>query len=162
MQVLSSEQRRLRAVLGSETEAMLQRHEAQGTLDHPEYQAVVTLLTYRHLCRLPEWPDCLKRSVSNMHLAAYHAMQGQNEFVFTGNLRGWERLDQLHRITLPVLILAGLHDVVTPLNAQLMQERLPHARTTVFQNSSHTPFLEEPDAYFRVLVDFLEDKDQTP
>ena len=42
----------LRGALGSETVAMMQRHEAMGTLDHPQYQAAITLLNYRHVCRL--------------------------------------------------------------------------------------------------------------
>jgi proline iminopeptidase len=53
---LVSELERLRSALGSETVAMMQRHEAEGTLKHPEYQAAITILNYRHVCRLAEWP----------------------------------------------------------------------------------------------------------
>ncbi len=53
---LVAELGRLREALGSETVAMMQRHEAEGTLDHPEYQAAITVLNYRHVCRLAEWP----------------------------------------------------------------------------------------------------------
>ena len=49
---LIGELERLRAALGPETVAMMQRHEAEGTLDHPEYQAAITILNYRHVCRL--------------------------------------------------------------------------------------------------------------
>jgi len=53
---LVSELNRLRAALGSETVAMMQRHEAEGSLDHPEYQAatrssaIATSIGSRH-CR---------------------------------------------------------------------------------------------------------------
>jgi proline iminopeptidase len=47
---------RLRAALGPETVAMMARHEAEGTTDHPEYQGAVNILNYRHLCRLDNWP----------------------------------------------------------------------------------------------------------
>ena len=53
---LVSELHRLRQALGPETEAMMQRHEAEGTLEHPTYQAAITILNYRHVCRLDEWP----------------------------------------------------------------------------------------------------------
>jgi proline iminopeptidase len=36
-----------------------------------------------------------------------------------------------------------------------MKNALPNAELVVFPNSSHTPFYEEPDAYYRVLLDFL-------
>src|SRR6185436_18070989 len=42
---------RLRSALGHETVEMMKRHEAAGTLDHPEYKAAITLLNYRHVCR---------------------------------------------------------------------------------------------------------------
>ena len=57
---LVCELERLRAALGPETVAMMQRHEAEGTLDHPEYQAAITILNYRHVCRLEEWPAPLQ------------------------------------------------------------------------------------------------------
>ena len=39
----------------------MQRHEAEGTLDHAEYQAAITILNYRHVCRLDIWPDAKRR-----------------------------------------------------------------------------------------------------
>ncbi len=157
MPVLAAEQSRLRAALGSETIMMMQRHEAEGTFDHPEYKGAIDVLNYRHVCRLQSWPDCLIRSISDVHLAAYHAIQGENEFVFTGNLKEWARLDALHRLAMPVLIMAGMHDLVTPLNALMMHQRLPDSRIKIFQNSSHVPFLEEPDVYFQTLTSFLQE-----
>ena len=68
---LSQELGRLRAALGSETVAMMQRHEAKGTTDHPEYQAAVTLLNYRHVCRLEEWPAPVKRSLDDWNMGPY-------------------------------------------------------------------------------------------
>ena len=37
-----------------------------------------------------------------------------------------------------------------------MQDVLPNATTVVFPDSSHTPFFEEPTAYFAALRDFLD------
>ncbi|MDS6632328.1 alpha/beta fold hydrolase [Klebsiella michiganensis] len=52
---LVQELNRLRGALGPETVAMMQRYEALGWLDHPAYQAAITLLNYRHVCRLDVW-----------------------------------------------------------------------------------------------------------
>lgn len=153
---LVSELDRLREALGSETVAMMQRHEAMGTLDHPEYQAAVTLLNYRHVCRLDEWPAPINRSLDDWNMGPYVTMQGPNEFLYTGNMANWNRLPDMHKITVPCLITTGQHDELTPACARRMKEALPDAELHVFPNSSHMPFFEEPDAYYPILLNFLE------
>jgi proline iminopeptidase len=152
---LVSELERLRSALGSETIAMMQRHEAQGTIDHPEYMAAITLLNYRHVCRLQEWPAPVKRSLDDWNQGPYRTIQGPNEFLYTGNLKDWNRVPDLHRITVPVLITCGQHDELTPACALRMKQHLPNAELRVFPNSSHMPFYEEPHAYYPALLDFL-------
>jgi proline iminopeptidase len=152
---LVSELDRLRAALGSETVKMMLRHEAENTLDHPEYQAAITLLNYRHVCRLDEWPAPVNRSLDDWNMAVYGTMQGPNEFTFTGNYKNWSRLKDMHTLTQPTLILCGMHDELTPACSMLMHNELPNSRIKVFKNSAHMPFYEEPDAYFTTLLEFL-------
>lgn len=152
---LIAELERLRAALGPETVAMMQRHEAEGTLNHPEYQAAITILNYRHVCRLDEWPAPVKRSLDDWNMGPYGTMQGPNEFLYTGNLKDWNRVPELHRITVPTLITCGGHDELTPACALKIKLGIPHAVLKVFPNSSHMPFYEEPAAYYPVLLDFL-------
>ncbi len=153
---LVSELDRHRAALGSETVAMMQRHEAEGTLEHPEYAAAITILNYRHVCRLDEWPAPVKRSLDNWNMDIYGVMQGPNEFLYTGNLKDWNRIADMHRIDAPTLITVGKYDELTPACALRMKQALPNAELKVFPNSSHMPFYEEPDAYYPVLTGFLE------
>ena len=152
---LVGELERLRTALGPETVAMMQQHEAEGTLDHPEYQAAITILNYRHVCRLKEWPAPLRRSLEGWNMDIYRIMQGPNEFLYTGNLKDWNRIPDMNRITAPALITVGKYDELTPACALRMKHALPDAQLVVFPNSSHTPFYEEPDAYYPVLLDFL-------
>jgi len=152
---LVSELERLRAALGSETVAMMQKHEAQGTLDHPEYMAAITLLNYRHVCRLPEWPAPVRRSLDDWNMGPYVTMQGPNEFLYTGNLRHWNRVPDLPKIKAPVLIVSGEHDELTPACALRMKIAMPAAEVSIMRNSSHMPFYENPGDYYRVLIDFL-------
>ncbi|QPC43035.1 proline iminopeptidase-family hydrolase [Kaustia mangrovi] len=152
---LAGELERLRGALGPETVAMMQRHEAEGTLDHPEYQAAITILNYRHVCRLAEWPAPVMRSLGDWNMGPYTTMQGPNEFLYTGNLKDWNRVPDLPRIAVPVLITTGQHDELTPACAMRMKLALRDAELHVFANSSHMPFYEEPGAYYPVLLDFL-------
>lgn len=152
---LMTEMHRLRASLGPETVEMLLAHEADGSYGHPEYQAAITLLNYRHVCRLQDWPAPLRASLDDWNMGPYMAMQGPNEFLYIGNLKDWNRVPDLHRIEVPVLITVGRHDEITPACALRMKQHLPQAELTVFQNSSHMPFYEEPAEYDAALLAFL-------
>lgn len=152
---LKQELLRLKAALGEQTVAMMLRHEAQGTLEHPAYQAAVTLLTYQHVCRLDTWPAPLERSLGDWNMGPYQTMQGANEFLYTGNLKDWCRVEQLKEVKTPALITTGQYDELTPACAARIKEGLPHSELTVFANASHMPFYEEPQSYYPVVLDFL-------
>jgi proline iminopeptidase len=147
---------RQRAALGPETVAMMAKHEAEGTTDHPAYQGAINILNYRHVCRLDEWPAPLRRSMDGINMDIYGSMWGPNEFTCTGNLLDWDRLGDLHRIEQPCLVLCGQHDELTPDSAARIHRRLKRSQIKVFPNSSHTPFFEEPASYFATLRAFLD------
>ena len=125
---LVSQLERLRAALGPETVAMMQRHEAEGTYDHPEYQAAITLLNYRHVYRLDTIPRSLKASLDHWNMGPYMTMQGPNEFLYIGNLKDWNRIPDMGRIRQPALILVGYFDEIGPACAQRMHHALPDSR----------------------------------
>jgi proline iminopeptidase len=134
---------------------MMLRHEAEGTYDHPEYKAAITLLNYRHVCRLQESPAPMKRSGADWNQGPYRTMQGPNEFLYIGNLKDWQRIERLGEIRVPALITVGGHDEQTPACAARMKRALPEAELRVFPNSAHVPFYEEPADYYPVLTAFL-------
>ncbi len=57
-------------------------------------------------------------------------------------------------ITAPTLVIAGQSDNHGQVSAKLLAERLPNARLEVIPGGAH-PALENPEAYNRLLVDFL-------
>ena len=146
---------RLRGALGPETVAMMARHEAEGTTDHPAYQGAVNILNYRHVCRLDKWPAALQRSIDGINMDIYGTMWGPNEFTCIGNLKDWDRLTDLPLIKQPVLVLCGHHDELTPDSAARIARRLSNATLKVFPNSSHMPFFEEPADYLATVEKFL-------
>ena len=153
---LVSELHRLRQALGPETEAMMQRHEAEGTLEHPAYRAAITILNYRHVCRLDAWPAPVMRSLGDWNMGPYTAIQGPNEFCYTGSIKDKNWLPELHRVQQPALVLCGQHDELTPACSMKLAAALPNARIKVFPNASHLPMFEEPEPYFETLLGFLD------
>lgn len=153
---LTQELNRMREALGSETVAMMLHHEALGQFDHPEYLAAITILNYRHVCRIKEeWPASLMASLNDWNMGPYGTMQGPNEFLYIGNLKDWNRIPQMHKLTMPTLIITGTHDEIGPACAIRMHTVLPNSQVVVLPNSSHVPFYEEPEDYFRALGKFL-------
>jgi pimeloyl-ACP methyl ester carboxylesterase len=67
-----------------------------------------------------------------------------------------DTLERLGEIACPTLLLAGGVDAICSLVAtRWMQERIPHAETVVFEESSHFFLLEEQDRFMAVLADWL-------
>ena len=154
---LTTELNRLRNALGSETVAMMLHHESLEQFEHPEYLAAITILNYRHVCRLKsKWPDSLMASLNDWNMGPYGTMQGPNEFLYIGNLKDWNRIPDMHRLKMPALIITGTHDEIGPACALRMHNVLPDSEVVVCPNSSHVPFYEEPKEYFSALQKFLE------
>lgn len=154
---LTTELNRMRDALGSETVAMMLHHESLEQFQHPEYLAAITILNYRHVCRLKsEWPDSLMASLNDWNMGPYGTMQGPNEFLYIGNLKDWNRIPYMHRLKMPTLIITGTHDEIGPACALRMHNVLPDSEVVVCPNSSHVPFYEEPKEYFSALQNFLE------
>lgn len=145
----------LRFQLPAETVAMLERYEAAGAYENPEYQAGIQILLDRHLCRVQPWPDELRRSMDEMGTQVYSTMWGPNEFTLTGNLAEWDRRDRLHEIGVPTLIVCGRYDEVVPACSETMHAGIRDSRLHIFEQSSHLAHLEEPEAFSAVLLDFL-------
>ena len=126
------------------------------TEDSPEYEAAVRVYYDRHLCRVP-WPDYVSRSFAQMDEdpTVYHTMNGPSEFHCIGSLRTWDITERLSEIAVPTLLVSGRYDEATPLIVGQIHERIPGAQWTIFEESSHMPHIEEPEAFLRRVEDFL-------
>ena len=150
------EANRLRLDLPSEVQEALTRHEEEGTTDSPEYEEAVRVYYDRHLCRVP-WPDCVQRSFDQMaeDPTVYHTMNGPSEFHCIGSLQTWDITERLHEITAPTLLVSGRHDEATPHIVEQIHTRIPGSRWELFEESSHMPHVEEPEAFLKVVEGFL-------
>jgi len=147
---------RMVAQLPADVRGTIARCEAEGATDSPEYQAASLVFYQRHLCRLPEWPPEMMRSMANVFSSpVYRTMWGPSEFTVTGTLEGWDRSARLSEITVPTLILSGAHDEMGPRSQETLRRGIPQARYLLFKESSHTPQFEEPELYLATLREFL-------
>jgi proline-specific peptidase len=151
------ETQRLRADLPAEVIEVLDRHEADGTWDDPEYEAAVNVFYERHLCRVVPAPEFDARSFAKLarNPQVYRTMNGPTEFHVVGTLKDWEVLSRLQVVDEPVLLTSGRHDEATPVQKAAIRERLPQAEWVIFEQSGHLSHAEEPDRYMAVVADFL-------
>jgi proline iminopeptidase len=146
----------LRAALDGPVRDVLDRHERGGYYSCPEYQWAITQFYRRHLCREDPWPDCLERTFAGMGADVYTTMWGPSEFgPVTGRLRHWDVTDRLAEIKAPTLVTGGRYDEARPEHLAVLADGIRGAEIVIFEDSSHTAFIEERERYLRVVGDFL-------
>jgi proline iminopeptidase len=64
---------------------------------------------------------------------------------------------QLKKITVPALVIVGRHDFITNVAmAEEIVKHLPQARLEIFEDSGHYALVEEPEKFYRVIKEFVE------
>lgn len=82
-----------------------------------------------------------------------HGAWARSVEVFNREYDVTARLDQVRA---PTLIVVGREDFICPPSqAAIMRERIARAEMVVFERSGHFPFVEEPEAFFSVVRDWL-------
>lgn len=157
-QQFTAECDRLIGEMPDKMQRALREHGLAGNYANPDYQEAMMEFYKRHVCRLPEWPDCVMRTVANLdgnHV--YDTMNGPNEFTTIGNLRYWNRIPDLHQINLPVLLTCGRYDELGEACARTILDRIAGGRLQVFEHSAHLAHVEEPGAYMECVSAFFRD-----
>jgi proline iminopeptidase len=146
----------LRLQLPQSIQDKLSYYESSNDFFNPEYEKIMLENVYSlHLCRLDPWPDSLIRAFSHLNKTVYQTMQGPNEFVVTGNFKSWDRWNDLSKITIPTLIICGRYDTMNPNDIEKMGTLIPHSTVKICEKGSHCTMLDDPQAYFEALHDFI-------
>jgi L-proline amide hydrolase len=152
------EANRLRDQLPPAVQEVLLTHERAGTTQDPAYQEAMMVFYRRHLCQLDPWPEPLQRSFHKMmkHPEVYQVMNGPSEFHVIGVIKDWDITARLGEIQVPTLVVSGRHDEATPALAEAVHRGIPGSEWVLFENSSHSVHLEEPEKFLQVVRQFLD------
>ncbi len=85
----------------------------------------------------------------------YEYMWGKSELFGTGTLKDYDVVDQLKLIQVPTLLISGKYDESTPYINELMFKQIKGSKWTLLENSHHAGYLEQPEAVFKAIIDFL-------
>ena len=159
MKIWSSEAAKLRALLPADVEAALKAAEAANDYTSPEFVAAMDVYYQRHVCRIP-FPQNVLDSFAQIEEdpTVYHTMNGPSEFLCIGTLKSWDIHDDLHKISVPTLLLNGAYDEATPGMVQEIHRRIPDVLWEQFPESAHMPHVEEPERFSRIVNGFLDAK----
>ena len=73
-----------------------------------------------------------------------------------GELASYNVVPRLGEIQVHTLILVGRDDFVTPPSqAEKLHKGISNSELVIFENSGHFPFLEESDAFFKTVRDWI-------
>ncbi|MDA4892673.1 alpha/beta hydrolase [Streptomyces sp. MS2A] len=90
-----------------------------------------------------------KARATTYHYATHNA-------AFGVNMPAYDLTGRLGEIACPTLVVVGRHDWRTPIPAsQDIADRIPGAELVVFEESGHSPQLEEPEKFQATVRDFL-------
>jgi proline-specific peptidase len=148
---------RLVSELPEDVRQAIQKHEAEGTTDSPEYKEAMKAFSRRHagghINPKPEWvKEAFKKLEDN---EIYLTMWGPSEFCVTGTLKDWDITNRLSEILIPTLVLCGRYDEATPVLAETIHHGIPGSELVIFEYSAHFPHIEETERYIQVLNQFL-------
>lgn len=116
-------------------------------------------------------PDLWRRKQFELGVAGYFADPARavdlTPFRVTGKVQQsvWESLGafdlipRLSSLSVPALFVHGWHDPI-PVDSTLAAARAMRARCVVLEASGHVPYVEQPDALFSAIEQFLEDTSQ--
>jgi len=75
-------------------------------------------------------------------------------FAFT-EVRRFDLTGRIAGITVPTLVLAGLHDAGCPIDCcREIAEKIPRAEFVIFEESNHAPYVEEPEKFAEAVKEF--------
>ncbi|GAB4535488.1 MAG: proline iminopeptidase-family hydrolase [Parvularculaceae bacterium] len=144
-----------REALPADIQAVLDAHEAAGTIDSPEYQAATQVFYDRHLCIAPCPVGDLGIDAAPFNVELYRYMWGPTEFRATGTLVDFDLTPGLPRITAPTLFICGEFDEATPAACRDFAGLVPEGRFVMIENAAHATYLSQRDAYMAAVRRFL-------
>jgi proline iminopeptidase len=144
---------------------LMDRREAAGEYDAPDYQEAVRreimAVNFRRTTPFDHERSLQELVADVMPMfedsgPSRLTMFGDRPFEITGNLVDWDVKDRLHEIDAPTLVVSCWYDAIPLDSGREMADRIAGSEFVIFGQSSHMVMLEhEAPAFFGVVGDFV-------
>jgi proline iminopeptidase len=125
-----------------------------GETGDPQYLRLSGLFNSTYFCRVPLTPEA-EVSMKYGTASPTAAVLIGNGLMIAGNLKDWNRIKDLDAIPCPTLITTGEFDEVGLACQKTLHEGIGNADLIVMKGCSHMTMTEQPEAYNRILRDFI-------
>jgi len=139
----------------------LKNLERTGRTQDPLYMKLLIPNFYnQHICRLPEWPDPVNRSLlKHGNSVIYTMMQGPSEFGLSGRLSNWERKEDLPKLEIPVLTVGAKYDTMDPEHMRWMSTKVKKGKYLYCPNGSHLSMWDDQQVFMKGVIEFIHEVD---
>lgn len=145
-----------RKQLPADVQVSLDAFDRTKDYNSPAYSELMMKEIYpRAICRLDPWPEPVLRTLRHANEQIYVQMQGPSEFLMTGNLKDWERWEDLPTISVKTLTIGSRYDEMDPADMEKMAKLIPQGSYAYCPNGSHLCMWDDQVNYFRYLLGFL-------
>jgi proline iminopeptidase len=131
---------------------------ASGRYDTAEFAAADKLFAAQFGVRTPKeqrrLPACDATPV-RFNEALYQYMWGPSEFVATGTLRNYDRIERLGEVKVPTLFLVGEYDEARPATMREFQAHVPGSIVKVIPGAAHAVHVDRTAEFNAILADFM-------
>lgn len=147
------------ATLPEATQKAIRESERQKNYDNDSYKEAMKVY-YKAFVRRSDKSKSQQDSAAKFFGEnVYNFMWGPSEFTATGNLLNYNRLKDLHKITVPTLLTAGEYDEARPSSVRYYTSLIPGAQFKEIPQAAHSTMMDNPKEYIGVLREFLKKMD---
>ncbi|MCU9612355.1 proline iminopeptidase-family hydrolase [Caldibacillus lycopersici] len=151
----AADQEEHRKQLPDDVQEILRNCEKEGRTSSEEYKEAMKEFYHRFVYQLDYRPEEWDAPYAQSNPEVYETMWGPSEFYTTGNLKTFDVTPRLHEIKIPALFTCGRYDEAAPKTVEAHSKLVEDAKFHVFDNSSHTTYIEDAEEYLRVVRAFL-------
>lgn len=144
----------LRATLDPEVQAVLDKHEVEGSTDHEDYEKA-TAVFYEQFVRRGDAQEEVDCPGAPWNSVIYNQMWGPTEFYATGSLQDFDLTSRLAEIDVPTLFVTGEFDEARPDTVKSFAKAVPGSRFEVIPGVGHASISREPQLYRDLLREFM-------
>jgi proline iminopeptidase len=134
--------------------------EEKNDFANPRYMELLMPNFYaKHLCRLPELPDPVKRSFKHANPVVYTMMQGPSEFGIRGRLANWDIKNRLKEITVPTLMVGAKYDTMDPKAMEEQSKLVKNGSYLYCPNGSHLSMWDDQQVFMNGVIKWIKEVD---
>jgi len=140
----------------------IKRLEAEGDYESPRYMELLIPHHYvQHILRMPvdQWPEPANRAFKTINQKIYVPLQGPSELGASGKLSDWDRTPDLHKISVPTLVIGARYDTMDPAHMEWIAKQVQKGQYLYCPDGSHMTMYDDQKTYMDGVIQFLQSID---